>query len=138
MIEEELLTNEQFTKEGSDVKVTTPLNTIDVKPGVQELFDSNPELANQVYEALGLNTTIVQDNKSYYRGQIEEPIIDKNGNLVLYAKEDELYKSKKGRMLSEILNIVFNQKQHCIDSWKFKLAKEKILSEHFKKRKTRL
>ena len=92
MIEEELLTNEQFTKEGSDVKVTTPLNTIDVKPGVQELFDSNPELANQVYEALGLNTTIVQDNKSYYRGQIEEPIIDKNGNLVLYAKEDELYK----------------------------------------------
>jgi hypothetical protein len=27
-----------------------------IKPGVQELFDSNPELANQVYEALGFKT----------------------------------------------------------------------------------
>jgi hypothetical protein len=26
-----------------------------IKPGVQELFDSNPELANQVYQALGFN-----------------------------------------------------------------------------------
>jgi hypothetical protein len=26
-----------------------------IKPGVEELFDSNPELANQVYEALGFN-----------------------------------------------------------------------------------
>lgn len=28
-----------------------------VKPGVQELFDSNPDLANAVYEALGFKTT---------------------------------------------------------------------------------
>ena len=26
-----------------------------IKPGVAELFESNPELANAVYEALGLN-----------------------------------------------------------------------------------
>jgi hypothetical protein len=39
-----------------------------VKEGVQELFDSNPKLANQVYEALGLvgnlNTLKVQDMKT--------------------------------------------------------------------------
>ena len=29
--------------------------SIEVKPGVQELFDSNPELANQVYETLGFD-----------------------------------------------------------------------------------
>ena len=29
-----------------------------IKPGVEELFNSNPELANQVYEALGFNETI--------------------------------------------------------------------------------
>lgn len=29
---------------------------IQVKPGVSELFESNPTLANAVYEALGLNT----------------------------------------------------------------------------------
>ena len=28
----------------------------EVKPGVEELFDSNPELANQVYQALGFKT----------------------------------------------------------------------------------
>ncbi len=63
-----------------------------IKPGVEELFDSNPELANQVYEALGFKQTVIQDDKSYYRGQIEEPTVDKNGNLVLYGREDELYK----------------------------------------------
>lgn len=63
-----------------------------IKSGVEELFDSNPELANQVYETLGFKQTITQDNKSYYRGQIDTPIIDKDGNLILYGKEDELYK----------------------------------------------
>jgi hypothetical protein len=29
-----------------------------IKPGVEELFDSNPELANAVYEAMGFKTTI--------------------------------------------------------------------------------
>jgi hypothetical protein len=28
-----------------------------IKEGIEELFDSNPELANQVYESLGFNTT---------------------------------------------------------------------------------
>lgn len=64
----------------------------EIKNGVPELFESNPELANAVYEALGFQTNITQDNKSYYRGQIEEPVIDKDGNLILYGREDELYK----------------------------------------------
>jgi len=41
---------EYLTKE---TEVKEP--TTEIKPGVQELFDSNPELANQVYEALGFN-----------------------------------------------------------------------------------
>jgi hypothetical protein len=31
----------------------------EIKPGVEELFDSNPELANQVYEALGVGNTLI-------------------------------------------------------------------------------
>jgi hypothetical protein len=31
-------------------------NTTSIKPGVEELFDSNPKLANQVYEVLGIET----------------------------------------------------------------------------------
>jgi hypothetical protein len=34
-----------------------------IKPGVQELFDSNPELANQVYESLGFNNLIKPTDK---------------------------------------------------------------------------
>ena len=63
-----------------------------IKEGVEELFDSNPELANQIYEVLAFKQIVIQDDKSYYRGQIKEPTIDKDGNLVLYGKEDKLYK----------------------------------------------
>ena len=37
------------------------------------------------------DTPITQDNNSYYRGQIEKPFIDGDGNLILFAREDELY-----------------------------------------------
>jgi len=74
------------------IEARSAVKAIKPKKGVQELFDSNPELANEVYETLGFKQTLTQDNKSYYRGQIEEPTIDKDGNLVLYGREDELYK----------------------------------------------
>lgn len=34
-----------------------------------------------------------QDKESFYRGQFDEPFIDKNGNLILYGRDDSLYKS---------------------------------------------
>jgi hypothetical protein len=37
--------------------LVTQTETDYIKPGVEELFDSNPELANRVYEALGFNGT---------------------------------------------------------------------------------
>ena len=35
--------------------------------------------------------TVQQDDKSYYRGQYDEPIIDKDGNLRLKGRRDDLY-----------------------------------------------
>ena len=35
--------------------IAPPKQTPNIKPGVSELFDSNPELANAVYESLGFN-----------------------------------------------------------------------------------
>lgn len=35
--------------------------------------------------------TIQQDDKSYYRGQYDKPIIDKDGNLILKGRRDDLY-----------------------------------------------
>jgi hypothetical protein len=38
-------------------QLPTKKESVIIKPGVQELFDSNPELANQVYSALGFTGT---------------------------------------------------------------------------------
>ena len=68
------------------------LNYLNKIISVNKLFEENPKFSSQIYEALGFTVNIIQDNKSYYRGQIEEPTIDKDGNLILYGREDELYK----------------------------------------------
>jgi len=36
-----------------------PTTTEEIKPGVEELFESNPELANQMYEALGFDSKYI-------------------------------------------------------------------------------
>ena len=41
-----------------------------IKPGVKELFESNPELANAVYEALGFNSSELDINKRPYLDNI--------------------------------------------------------------------
>jgi hypothetical protein len=56
-----------------------------VKPGIQELFDSNPELANQVYEALGFKKDIVQ----YYELKPENIIEDKEGKTINFQDAEE-------------------------------------------------
>ena len=43
-------------KEGNVIPYFESRISTQIKPGVQELFDSNPELANQVYKALGFRT----------------------------------------------------------------------------------
>jgi|694.fasta_scaffold37092_7 hypothetical protein len=53
--------------------------SIEVKPGVQELFDSNPELANQVYEALGFKVS----NSSIALNKINNTEIGKNVTLFI-------------------------------------------------------
>jgi hypothetical protein len=39
----------------SSEEVTNPSEAVPIKPAIEELFDSTPELANQVYKALGFN-----------------------------------------------------------------------------------
>ena len=38
-----------------------------------------------------------------------------------------------GKWLSRLLNIVFRQRAHAIDSWNFKVAKDKLRSGYFQK-----
>ena len=58
-------------------------NIYDRFPSKEELFTNS---------VIDIDSNIItQDNNSYYRGQIEKPIIDKDGNLILYGRNDELY-----------------------------------------------
>lgn len=97
---------------GKEIDITTlveqlggSLNSQSTPESITELFESNPELANEVYEALGLTGNIIQDNKSYYRGQLKPFKIDRNGNLILepqYAgwQEEISYDKHKGMGIS--------------------------------------
>lgn len=43
--------------------------------------------------------------------------------------------NKRGKRISKLLNIVFNQKNHALDSWAYKLQHEKLKKSYFKPRK---
>lgn len=59
-----------------DVNLNSNKPITNIKPGVQELFDSTPELANSVYEALGFEipTTKLEGRKLEY-DELDNPII---------------------------------------------------------------
>ena len=64
--------------------------TTKVKPGVQELFDSNPELSNAVYEAVGFNS-FMEDQKRNVRNM--ESDINNGWKLHLSIKGVEDFES---------------------------------------------
>lgn len=53
-----------------------PTNIEGVKPGVEELFDSNPELANQVYKTLGFQGNINLESNLKSTGKTEQELIE--------------------------------------------------------------
>jgi hypothetical protein len=71
-------------KEAAEAKSIKLNEVTNVKPGVQELFEANPELANQVYEALGLEKTF----NGYNVNNLLNEVINKSKNkdLVYVAK----------------------------------------------------
>lgn len=71
--------------------------TINVKPGVSELFESNPELANAVYEALGFNK------------QINEIADTKKVDEFIKKYKDALPNIKDGKTLISHLQTVSNR-----------------------------
>jgi hypothetical protein len=64
----------------------TPMST---KPGVQELFDSNPELANQVYEALGFKSKTFVSNFKNTAFKTLESFLELT-NPIVYNDKDGL------------------------------------------------
>jgi hypothetical protein len=50
--------------------------SVEIKPGVEKLFDSNPELANAVYEALGFKGNINLESNLKNTGKTEQELIE--------------------------------------------------------------
>jgi hypothetical protein len=116
----------------------------EVKPGVQELFDSNPELANQVYEALGFNKLITSNDrivfghptigKSYLKKQGEDKFISLDDD---YATEI----NNKVKEIADKYNVTTYQvKDGGTQKWNneynqmmqemFNVAKQRAISEN--------
>jgi len=65
-----------------------------VKPGVSELFESNPELANAVYEALGFNQMITPNDKVVFgHPTIGKSFLKKQGEGRFITLDDD-YKNE--------------------------------------------
>jgi hypothetical protein len=80
--------------------IKTP--TVEIKPGVQELFDSNPELANKVYEASGFQEKyegvekgdLINELKQItdpYLKEFADLFIQSNINIPLYYSKGNDY-----------------------------------------------
>jgi hypothetical protein len=116
----------------------------EVKSGVQELFDSNPELANQVYEALGFNQLITSNDrivfghptigKSYLKKQGEDKFISLDDD---YATEI----NNKVKEIADKYNVTTYQvKDGGTQKWNneynqmmqemFNVAKQRAISEN--------
>jgi hypothetical protein len=65
-------------------------NNLPIKPGVQELFESNPELANAVYEAAGFKPVI-----KYHELKLENIVEDKEGKVFRESDWEELIYTDK-------------------------------------------
>ena len=59
--QEERIVEPTLKKIGDSMNIVIGDISIKIKPGVAELFESNPELANDVYEALGFKTKISEN-----------------------------------------------------------------------------
>jgi sulfur carrier protein ThiS len=79
-------------------------STDQIKPGVEELFESNPELANEVYEALGFQGSISLESNLKNTGKTEKELTD-----YLKNKYPEIKLNITNNPLWEISDNVFNQ-----------------------------
>ena len=91
-----------FTLNNEVIPTVTEANEIlnaskeNIKPGVSELFESNPELANAVYEALGLN--IIDQSEITYTDEEGNPCAEMGmrGSNFTKGSKWEIVKDLKG------------------------------------------
>jgi len=72
--------------------VDAPMTKMEYEDAKEKIKAQRDEALQELQEqAAGEIHEIVQDDVSYYRGQMGEPEIDVDGNLVIYGKIDPLY-----------------------------------------------
>jgi hypothetical protein len=133
-LEQQRIANEEW-EEYLNVMPNEPLFSPaeEVKPGVSELFESNPELANSVYEALGFkfdkienSNNITLEEEPTKDGRIHFIITGDNGlkgNVYLYKNEEE--------KVVYIHDVGINIKNKGYGTTIYKLLGEKFSKEGF-------
>jgi hypothetical protein len=135
---------EQEEAEDKERKIAIPEKQNNIKPGVEELFNQNLELANQVYEALGFNQLITSNDrivfghptigKSYLKKQGEDKFISLDDD---YATEI----NNKVKEIADKYNVTtyqvkdggtqkWNNEYNQIMQEMFNVAKQRAISEN--------
>lgn len=116
----------------------------EVKPGVSELFESNPELANAVYEALGFNQLITPNDRIVFgHPTIGKSFLKKQGEDKFISLDDD-YATEINNKVKEIANkynvTTYQVKDGGTQKWNneynqmmqemFNVAKQRAISEN--------
>ena len=114
-----------------------------IKPGVSELFESNPELANSVYEALGFNNLITPNDKIVFGHPTIGKSFLKNQGEDKFISLDDDYATEINNKVKEIANkynvTTYQVKDGGTQKWNneynqimqemFNVAKQRAVSE---------
>jgi hypothetical protein len=76
-----------------------PKLTNDIKPGVSELFKSNPELANAVYEALGFKKSPNINNVTF-----DEILEEVSFEEIINKDKEQLHNSNRSQIYLDLIN----------------------------------
>ena len=118
--------------------------TTKVKPGVQELFDSNPELASEVYEALGFNQLITSNDRIVFGHPTIGKSFLKNQGEDKFISLDDDYATEINNKVKEIADkysvTTYQVKDGGTQKWNneynqmmqeiFNVAKQRAISEN--------
>ena len=116
----------------------------EVKEGVQELFESNPELANAVYEALGFNQMITPNDRIVFGHPTIGKSFLKNKGEDKFISLDDDYATEINSKVKEIADkynvTTYQVKDGGTQKWNneynqmmqemFNVAKQRVISEN--------
>ena len=117
---------EEVRESKPELFTNSPIKQTVIKPGVEELFESNPELANSVYEALGFNN-LRKEYSNVIIDQVWKRLASEgitNADSLIGTREtinnkdfNKFWSAVKDVDIQNVINFFESEKQKALDSY---------------------